>query len=263
MGTEVYFDSKEVESWLLEYRLIEGDCYRKKELEEKIWDKVNLLIQGIIFTHRFQRFMPYEDCFAVAQENILRAFNKYDPDYDKGVGREDTKLFNYLSIVAKQSIYFATRKYSVTRLVESADIDEQFDIAYQQSEEESITSNIEAERILKYIEDNINIRQHKGSLKKEVSTYMFKFMHLEYSFDTRTFNRFLVKTDFYKLHPDVEISYINACVRAVMKEIKKLKGGYDEPIQPKGHKGKGKTKKASNKVKQYKKEQRLQRLYTF
>lgn len=256
-----YFNSPLVESWLLEMRELK-ECARRNELEKKMWVEINKLIQAVIYTHKFQRFMPYEECFSVAQENILKSLDKFDPDYADGIGSKETRLFNYLSIVAKQSVYFATKRHSDTKRIESQPLDIEDETDYP-DEEVDLDSVIEAERIIKYLEDNIKLRQHVGSLKIEVSKYMFAYMRIEYSFDTRPFNRYLLTTDFYKIHPGVEVGYINNCVRAVMKEVKKLKGCYNEPIQPKEPARKRSTRKTSKKGGKQQKEQRLKQLYTF
>lgn len=145
-----YFDSKQVEEWILEWQEIMKpyDAKRKKAFQEFVKtlpkddsnfqkrkkfqaqyshsftpedeSRLNYLgniiskqlakiVHGIIWTHRYTRFEPYDDLFSHAMEASWSSVARYNPNIE--VKNSDRQCFNYFSLVAKRSLlYYTLRK---------------------------------------------------------------------------------------------------------------------------------------------------------
>lgn len=78
--------------------------------EEKVfWEQVKALVRGVINTHkyyyRFYRYLSYDEMISHGIESCHIALGKYNPDKILKSGKTPS-LFNYLSLTAKQAIYF-------------------------------------------------------------------------------------------------------------------------------------------------------------
>jgi len=103
-----YFNSKEVESWILDYqktiKMHNGTViWKDKKLEEKITIEVLKVIRAIINQYKYYMFEPRED---LEQHALLDSYKNYLMFHpSKG------SAFNYFSLISKISLLnFTTRK---------------------------------------------------------------------------------------------------------------------------------------------------------
>ena len=106
-----YFNNDVVQGWIEEY-LSYSEEERKEDphallLREKILVEVSKVVNGIIFTHKFTIWEPYDDLFQEAMEASIKALEKFNPNYITGAGKKATS-FNYFSLVAKRCLKFYT-----------------------------------------------------------------------------------------------------------------------------------------------------------
>ena len=100
----MYFDEREMFELWSRYSSL-----NKQEIEY-FWRKTTEVINGVIYTHRFQKYgCPFEDIQGVAIEAVLAALTRFNPEFINKDGKKTT-LFNYISLVAKRSIRFYTIK---------------------------------------------------------------------------------------------------------------------------------------------------------
>lgn len=97
----LYFDNKDVQGKIRTY-LIEENATTRQVLRDDILSHVKDIINGIIFTHKFTAFEPYDDLLQEASLACLIALERFNPD--KGTA------FNYFSLVAKKSLTYYTLK---------------------------------------------------------------------------------------------------------------------------------------------------------
>ena len=83
-------------------------------LKEKIFKEVSKIINGIIFTHKFTVWEPYDDLFQEASEACIKALPKFNPNYVTSKGIKATS-FNYFSLTAKRCLKFYTMRNQKNR----------------------------------------------------------------------------------------------------------------------------------------------------
>lgn len=106
-----YFTNDEVQGWIEEYLSFPLDERKELpytlQLREKILREVSKIINGIIFTHHFTVWEPYDDLFQEAAEACIKALEKFNPNYITSSGEKAT-AFNYFSLTAKRCLKFYT-----------------------------------------------------------------------------------------------------------------------------------------------------------
>jgi len=134
----MYFDEREMFELWSRYSSL-----NKQEIEY-FWRKTTEVINGVIYTHRFQKYgCPFEDIQGVAIEAVLSALTRFNPEFINKEGKKTT-LFNYISLVAKRSIMFYTLKQSAhhaSSMHENQSI-EDIDIPTEDNNHKSITNMI-------------------------------------------------------------------------------------------------------------------------
>jgi len=108
----LYFKNKEVQESIRQY-FSEENAAVKKALRDDILRHVQDIVNGIIFTHKFIAFEPYDDLLQEAMLACIIALERFDPD--KGTA------FNYFSLVAKKSLTYYTLKNRKNRNNHSID----------------------------------------------------------------------------------------------------------------------------------------------
>jgi len=96
-----YFNNDEAQRLIDEY-LHEEDPEKKSRLRDEIMYRVKDIVIGIIFTHEFTAFEPFDDLLQEAMLASLVALDRFDPK--KGTA------FNYFSLVAKKALTYYTLK---------------------------------------------------------------------------------------------------------------------------------------------------------
>ena len=102
----LYFDNKAAQELIKQYKA-ELDPVKKKNLRDEIMLRVKDIVNGIIFTHEFTAFEPYDDLLQEALLASMVALERFDPE--KGTA------FNYFSLVAKKSLTYYTLKNKKNR----------------------------------------------------------------------------------------------------------------------------------------------------
>jgi len=112
-----YFDNNVVQGWIVQYLSYEPEDRKTDtnalELREKILVEVSKIVNGIIFTHKFTIWEPYDDLYQEALEACIKALEKFNPQYVTSNGTFAT-AFNYFSLTTKRCLKFYTirnRKY--------------------------------------------------------------------------------------------------------------------------------------------------------
>lgn len=106
-----YFDNDVVQGWIVEY--LDFDPEERQldphalYLREKILVEVSKIVNGIIFTHKFTIWEPYDDLFQEALEACIKALEKFNPNYVTSSGKLAT-AFNYFSLTTKRCLKFYT-----------------------------------------------------------------------------------------------------------------------------------------------------------
>ena len=83
------------------------------EEEEYFFRKVDELIYGVLNINKFDRFEPREDLIQEAWVALMKEWDKFNPDYDPEKLKSKSKiptLFNYYSLVAKQAMFYYTKR---------------------------------------------------------------------------------------------------------------------------------------------------------
>lgn len=168
-----YFNEEVVKEHLYDY-LSETDEYKKNIIFEKHLHKpIQDVVKAIIFTHKYTRFLSFEEAMSVGMTNVWQSLEKFDIDKGKS-GRE---LFNYCSLVAKRSIYFhQIKEYKNKKPVNSLDAMKDAGFDAEDKEDESIFLEDEFMRYMDWlifylpvflVKSNTNIyRKIKGYLEK-------------------------------------------------------------------------------------------------
>lgn len=106
-----YFNNDEVQGWIVEYLGVDKEIRRSDpyalHLREKILVQVSKIVNGIIFTHKFTIWEPYDDLFQEALEACIKALEKFNPEYITSSGKLAT-AFNYFSLTTKRCLKFYT-----------------------------------------------------------------------------------------------------------------------------------------------------------
>jgi len=119
----LYFDNAHIQGLIRRYKTIE-DPIVKQRLREDILAAVRDIVNGIIFTHRFIAFEPYDDLVQEAMIACIVALERFDPE--KGTA------FNYFSLVAKKALTYYTLKNRKNRNNEPID-DFEFYLHHQEN----------------------------------------------------------------------------------------------------------------------------------
>lgn len=97
----LYFNNEHIQGLIRRYKITE-DPMIGRQLREEILAAVKNIVNGIIFTHRFTAFEPYDDLAQEAMVACIVALERFDPE--KGTA------FNYFSLVAKKALTYYTLK---------------------------------------------------------------------------------------------------------------------------------------------------------
>lgn len=106
-----YFNNDIVQGWIEEYLCFEPEERKINphalHLREKTLVEICKIINGIIFTHKFTVWEPYDDLFQEAVEACIKALEKFNPEYITSAGKKAT-AFNYFSLTTKRCLKFYT-----------------------------------------------------------------------------------------------------------------------------------------------------------
>lgn len=106
-----YFDNDVVQGWIVKYLNYDPEDRQSDpsalQLREKILVEVSKIVNGIIFTHKFTIWEPYDDLFQEALEACIKALEKFNPNYVTSSGKLAT-AFNYFSLTTKRCLKFYT-----------------------------------------------------------------------------------------------------------------------------------------------------------
>lgn len=108
----LYFNNNNAQELIRLYKNEESE-ETKSHLKDQIMLKVQKIVNGIIFTHKFTAFEHYDDLMQEAMLACIVALERFDPD--KGTA------FNYFSLVAKKSLTYFTLKNKKNRNNHSLD----------------------------------------------------------------------------------------------------------------------------------------------
>lgn len=86
------------------------------KLRDEIIVNARPIVKAIIFTHRFQVYEPFEDCEMIGLEACTKALEKFNPNYVIPSTGKKVLLFNYFSLVAKNSMKWYTMQQQKHRL---------------------------------------------------------------------------------------------------------------------------------------------------
>lgn len=109
-----YFDEPVVKQHCINYQQAETQEERNYIYENHLAKPIDLLIRGVINTHRLYRFDGWDDAYSVGLETCLKNLDVFDAT--KGF-----KLFSYLSISVKRSIIFTTLRNKKNREEQNLD----------------------------------------------------------------------------------------------------------------------------------------------
>lgn len=115
----MYYDEKVMHKKVLGY--LSG----KTELRDEILQEVSKVINGVIFTHKFTVWEPYDDLYQEAMMACLKALEKFNPHYI-GANGKPASTFNYFSLTAKRCLVYYTLRNKEKR--GHADIDDFHDM---------------------------------------------------------------------------------------------------------------------------------------
>jgi len=169
-----YFNNEEVEKWTKQYfeyseeeRLFNKDA---RLLYDKIFIEINKIINGIIFTHKYTIWEPYEDLFAEAAEACIKALPKFDPTFITSDGKYAT-LFNYMSITAKQCLRFYTIRNQKHRNHSQIE-----DYLHLSKTEDHISTKIALDSLFRQLDIIFNSKKNKRfeKLSKHFKDYLEK-----------------------------------------------------------------------------------------
>lgn len=121
-----YFDRDDMTPKVLEYcSLYHEDLPAAMQVFGEMHDTLTKVIDGVINTHKFYRFGEREDLVNVALMALMgkSGLCKFNPSYTKYTGKQENLLFSFVSLIAKQSIFFHTLKDSERRKREGTPID--------------------------------------------------------------------------------------------------------------------------------------------
>jgi len=82
------------------------------KLESEVVKSITEIVKAIVNTHKFYKFMPYEDCMMTGLEGVLRSLDKFDPNYMSEKTGKRATYFNYISLTAKRTILFTTMRWN-------------------------------------------------------------------------------------------------------------------------------------------------------
>jgi len=159
-----YFNNLEVEGWVADYYSRFSDEERMSDplariLYDKIFKEISKVINGIIFTHKYTIWEPYEDLFGEAAEACIKALPKFDPMFITSNGK-NAILFNYMSITAKQCLKFYTIRNQKHRNHSQIE-----DYAFLSKSEDHISTQIALDSFNKQIDTIFNEKKNKRFIR--------------------------------------------------------------------------------------------------
>ncbi len=102
----LYFNNPNVQNLIFQYKAAQleeaenENAPSAQPLKDEILSHVKNIVNGIIFTHKFTAFEPYDDLMQEAMLACIVALERFNPE--KGTA------FNYFSLVAKKSLTYYT-----------------------------------------------------------------------------------------------------------------------------------------------------------
>jgi hypothetical protein len=193
-----YFDEQKMQ--IIWAKKIDGTATEKEE--QFFASQVDKLINGVLNIQKFDRFEPRDELIQEAWVAILKNWHKFDPNYDPSKLKAKSKiptLFNYYSLIAKQAMFFYTKRRQKHRNTGHIEFNEgeyhqQFDITRE-----------DLKKVFRNICENTP-RLRKNSIRTRVldvlpnyfDDYVELFKHDPHSCH-RTFIRYL-KTRFNEEH---------------------------------------------------------------
>jgi len=117
-----YFDNNAVQKLIIKYQQLDRESPEAQLLLAKIMKQIQKIISGIIFTHKFTMWEPYDDLFQEATEACMKSLHNFDPTFITKSGKP-ASAFNYFSLTAKRCLTFYTlkrRKIRQTYPIETA-----------------------------------------------------------------------------------------------------------------------------------------------
>ena len=99
-----YFDNNKAEELFLRYR--DEGCLKSRD---ELMLMTHPLIVAVINSNRFYRFENIDLLTQVANETILKKLLEYDPDFITVRGTK-VLIFNYLSLLTKNSVFWYTKE---------------------------------------------------------------------------------------------------------------------------------------------------------
>lgn len=185
----MYFDSSVIQPKVEEYaRVYAVDKERANAILKEIYPDLINIINGVIFTHKYHKYEPYDDLVGVAIEALVSpsGLARFNPQYTGFKGKKENLLFSYISLIAKRSIMFYTLRGQNHRNIASLpDVEKGADIP---SEEDDFNFTIFLEESDRYIRPKfINTRFLL------CYDYLIKYLKINEEFNKREYYRMVMK----------------------------------------------------------------------
>lgn len=112
----IYFDEAKNYQYLLDYLRTDDNKYR-----DLIMLEAALIVDSIIYTHKFTAYAPKDDLHQIGLEAVLCSLKRFNVNYVCKSGLHTT-LFNYISLVVKRALTFSTLHEHKHRAVAPVDV---------------------------------------------------------------------------------------------------------------------------------------------
>jgi hypothetical protein len=119
--SKYYFDAITVEPLILQWQKLDPKSPEARVIFTEITKPILAIINGIIFTHKFTIWEPFDDLQQTAFEAVMTALQRYNPNYSEFVGKQKDLLFNYVSLTAYRCLKFYTTRNKKHRITDSID----------------------------------------------------------------------------------------------------------------------------------------------
>ena len=179
-----YFNEEYILPRATEYKI--ADHNRREELLNEMYTQIYKLINGIIFTHRFQVYENVDELQSIALEAIIKSLETFNPNYITSKNQKVT-IFNFMSLTAKRACQYHTIREKNNRenvkLSSLVNPDN-----YIQPVEDPINTNIELHDLELNL-NNILTPQLKPS-QRGITNVLIKYLKQRGSFARRDFFRY-------------------------------------------------------------------------
>jgi hypothetical protein len=217
MGKNHYYNEQVEKAKAVKYLSLGDEEFRLSDpyaikLKHEIITGAIPIVNGIVYTHKFHRFEPYDDCFQEGLAACVKALEKFNPNYIIKKTGQPVKLFNYFSLTAKGAMKYYTMRGYKHRLTSDAD-----DPAIVQIEAPEMRINFNLDYVDKIVD---YIRPLLKGVKRNMCLDVFhEYMYARYGeFNRRDFMSYVRRN-----YPDIKPNIIRLTLKQIQDEKEKIK----------------------------------------